>query len=116
VFGADGGCAGQAMTDSPVCRNSRSLLGTGPGGRPARPVPPVAIVRVVEVMEQPWAHSALSATTGILPAGSHNLIRLYDREVELRQLRYFVAVAVARRSADRVIDNGMGILGVNART
>jgi hypothetical protein len=72
------------------------------------------IVRVVEVMEQPSAHSALSATTGILPAGSHNLARLYAREVELRQLRYFVAVA--RRSADRVIDNVTGILGVNART
>ena len=87
------------MTDSPVCGNSRSLLGAGPGGRPARPVPPAVIVRVVEVMQQPWAHSALSATTGILPAGSHNLARFYAREVELRQLRCFVAVAVAARAA-----------------
>jgi hypothetical protein len=89
------------MTASPVCRTSRSLLGAGPGGRPARPVSPAVIVRVVEVMEQTWAHSAPSATTGILPAGSHNLARFYAHEVELRQLRYFVAVAAARRSADR---------------
>ena len=97
------------MTASPVCRTSRSLLGAG--GRPARAVSPAVIVPVVEVMDQPWAHSALSATTGILPAGSHNLARFYAREVELR---YFVAVA--RRSADRVIDNVTGILSVNART
>jgi len=64
-------------------------------------VPPAVIARVVEVTEQPWPHSALSATTGILPAGSHNLARFYALKVELRQLRYFVAVAAARRSADR---------------
>src|SRR5690242_17065341 len=44
-------------------------------------------------MPQTWTRSALSATTGILPAGSRNLAHLYAREVELRQLRYFVAVA-----------------------
>jgi DNA-binding transcriptional LysR family regulator len=37
--------------------------------------------------------SAPIRTTNILPVGSHKLPRIYDRDVELRQLRYFVAVA-----------------------
>jgi hypothetical protein len=34
-----------------------------------------------------------TATTGILPAGRQNLPPRYDRLAELRQLRYFMAVA-----------------------
>jgi hypothetical protein len=48
---------------------------------------------VVSVMSPPCPAASGTATTSVLSAGRQNLPRRYDHFVELRQLRYFVAVA-----------------------